>query len=419
MLPQTQSTTLGITFNRQALMVVLVMVFLSIAGYGIMIPVAPYLVARYVSDPTRIGITVGLLTTLYAVCQFLAAPGLGAISDRFGRRPILLLCLLGSAGGFLLLGIGGALWVLFLGRIIDGLTGANSSVIMAYVADITPSQTRGKYFGFIGALEGLGLVLGPTVGGLLARFSIEMPFYVAAAVAFASFIVGLLFLPESLPKATRASSITVAALNPLRALWDVFTIRHLRWLLVAIFLFMLPGYMVQSNLGLFAKDSMFWNADAVGVLFTIFGIASVLVQAVLLQWLLKHVGAMQLSIVGLCLAVIALLLIVPVALVRSTPLFYSVMILLALGDGLTSPNLPALISQGADERSQGKVQGGNKSMQSLAAITGPLVAGALYDHVGYSSPYVAGAGLFVLTIGAILLARPVLHRVIEASAQES
>jgi DHA1 family tetracycline resistance protein-like MFS transporter len=118
-------------------------------------------------------------------------------------------------------------------------------------------------------------------------------------------------------------------------------------------------------------------------------------------------------------AVIALLLIVPVALVRSTPLFYSVMVLLALGDGLTSPNLPALISQGANERSQGKVQGGNKSMQSLAAITGPLVAGALYDHLGYSSPYVAGAGLFVVTIGAILLARPVLHRVTEASAQES
>jgi DHA1 family tetracycline resistance protein-like MFS transporter len=254
---------------------------------------------------------------------------------------------------------------------------------------------------------------------LLAKFSVEMPFYVAAAVAFASFIVGLLFLPESLPKAKRTSSLSVAALNPLGALWDVFALRHLRWLLIAMFLFMLPGYMVQSNLGLFAKDNLFWNADAVGVLFTVFGIASVLVQAVLLQWLLKHFREMQLSVVGLCLAAIALSLMVPVALVRSAPLFYSVMILLALGDGLTSPNLSALISQGADERSQGKVQGGNKSMQSLAAITGPVVAGGLYDHLGHSSPYVAGAGLFVLTIGAIVLALPVLQRVTEASAQES
>src|SRR5262249_51876350 len=196
-------------------MIILVMVFLSIAGYGIIIPVAPFLVARYLSDPTRSGITVGLLTTLYAICQFLAAPALGAISDRFGRRPLLLLCLLGSASGFLLLGIGGALWILFLGRIIDGLTGANSSVIMAYVADITPPQQRGKYFGLIGALEGLGLVLGPTLGGLLAKFGIQVPFYVAAAVAFASFVLGLLLMPESLPKAKRASSINISALNPL------------------------------------------------------------------------------------------------------------------------------------------------------------------------------------------------------------
>src|SRR5574341_2275395 len=129
---QNKTTSTDAGFSTKALIIVLTMVFLSIAGYGIMIPVAPFLIARYVSDPTKLGIEVGLLTTIYAVCQFIAAPGLGAISDRFGRRPVLLVCLLGSAAGFLLLGIGGALWILFLGRIIDGLTGANSSVILAY-----------------------------------------------------------------------------------------------------------------------------------------------------------------------------------------------------------------------------------------------------------------------------------------------
>jgi MFS transporter, DHA1 family, tetracycline resistance protein len=143
--PQSQSITTIVSLSHKALMILLVMVFLSIAGYGIMIPVAPFLIARYVSDPTKIGVAVGLLTTIYAVCQFVATPGLGAISDSLRRRPILLLCLLGSKSGFLLLGIGGALWVLFLGRVIDGLTGANSSVIMAYVADITPPKERGKY----------------------------------------------------------------------------------------------------------------------------------------------------------------------------------------------------------------------------------------------------------------------------------
>ena len=399
-------------------MIVLVMVFLGISGYGIMIPVAPFLIARYVSDPAKIGIAVGLLTTIYAICQFLAAPGLGAISDRFGRRPILLLCLVGSAGGFLLLGIGGALWVLFLGRIIDGLTGANSSVIMAYVADITPPKERGKYYGMIGAVEGLGLVLGPTVGGVLAKFNIQVPFYVAAAVAFASFVVGLLFMPESLAKAKRALFIDPSKLNPFGTLREVFALHQIRWLLVAIFLFMLPGYIVQSNLGLFAKDSLLWNADAVGVLFTVFGIASILVQAVLLQLLLKRFSATQLSIIGLCLAALALLLMIPVNVVGSATLLYIVIILLALGDGLSSPNLSALISQGADESSQGKVQGGSKSMQSLAAITGPIVAGEFYDHLGHSSPYVAGAGLFALTIGAMLMALPTLRRVTESLVPE-
>jgi MFS transporter, DHA1 family, tetracycline resistance protein len=263
----------------------------------------------------------------------------------------------------------------------------------------------------IGALEGLGLVLGPTTGGLLAKFGIEVPFYIAAAVAFTSFIIGLLFLPESLAKAKRVSSISVSTLNPFAALQEVFALHHIRWLLIAIFLFMLPGYIIQLNLGLFTKDVLSWNADAVGVLFTVFGIAIILVQAALLQWLLKRFHAIQLSIAGLGLAVIALLLMVPIHLTGSAALLYGVILLLALGDGLASPNLSALISQGANERSQGKVQGGSKSMQSLAAIAGPVIAGVLYDRLGHSSPYVAGAGLFALTIGSLLFAIPVLKRI--------
>ena len=413
-----QSTTTSVSLNRKAWIVVLVTTFLNVAGYGIIIPVAPFLITRYVNDPTRLGITVGLLTTIYAVCQFIAAPGLAAISDRLGRRPILLICLLGSALGFLLLGIGGALWVLFLGRIIDGLTGANASVILAYVADITPPKERSKYYGWTGALEGLGLVVGPTVGGLLAKFGIQVPFYAAAAVALASLVVGLFFMPESLAKAQRTASLSLARLNPFSTLQAVFALPQLRWLLVAIFLFMLPGYMFQSNLGLFAKDLLHWNADAVGVLFTVFGIASTLVQAVVLQWLLRWFSATQLSIGGLCLAVIALLLMTPVVALGSATLLYGAIILLALGDGLTSPNLSALISQAADAGSQGKVQGASKSMQSLAAITGPVLSGELYDHLAHGSPYVAGAGLFVLTIGAMLLALPALRRVTESATPE-
>src|SRR5574341_456432 len=195
---QTQSTTSNTGPNRKALIVILVTAFLNVAGYGLIIPVAPFLITRYVSDPASLGLAVGLLTTIYAVCQFISAPGLGVLSDHFGRRPILLICLLGTAFGFLLLGIGGALWVLFVGRVIDGITGANSSVIMAYIADITPPDGRSRYYGWVGALEGLGLVMGPAVGGLLARLGIQVPFLAAAAVAFTGVVIGLLFVPESL-----------------------------------------------------------------------------------------------------------------------------------------------------------------------------------------------------------------------------
>ncbi len=403
-----QSTTPGAALNRKALILIITTSVLNVAGFGIIIPVAPFLIAQYVSDPNQVGITVGLLTTIYAVCQFAAAPGLGALSDRYGRRPILLICLIGSAVGYLLLGIGGALWVLFLGRIIDGLTGANSSVIMAYVADITPPEQRSKYYGWIGALEGVGIIIGPTIGGLLAKFGLSVPLYVAAAIAFAGVILGLFFLPESLVTTKRAASVSIARLNPLSTLRGVFTLTHLRWLMIAMFLYILPGYILQSNLGLFAKDNLNWDAVSVGALFTVFGVASIIVQAVLLQWLLRRFNAAQLCIGGFGLAALAFLSIAAVALVGSPVLLYVGVILMAMGDGFASPNLSALISQGADASSQGKVQGGSKSMQSLGGMVGPLLAGFLYDTFGHGSPYIVGAGLFLLALGAVVLAIPML-----------
>src|SRR5690349_6693738 len=184
--------------NRKAMIFVIVTVLLNTMGFTLIVPVAPFLVTRYVSDPAMIGVAVGWLSSIYAICQFIAAPGLGSLSDRFGRRPLLLLCLLGSAIGYLFLGFGGALWILFLGRAIDGITGANTSIIIAYITDIVPQNERGRYFGIIGAIGALSIVLGPAAGGLMAKFGYEVPFYVAAGVAFFNVIFGLLFMPESL-----------------------------------------------------------------------------------------------------------------------------------------------------------------------------------------------------------------------------
>src|SRR5437868_5222662 len=181
--------------RRGALFFVLATSFLNLMGVSIIAPVAPYLAQRYGAD----AFTVGLLFAANSFFQFLAMPGLGALSDRYGRRPILLLSLFGSAVGYLLFGLGGALWVLFFSRILDGVTSGDVGAILAYIADISDPEDRIKYYGWIGAVSGFGFVVGPAIGGLLSRMSYEAPFYAVAAITFANTLWGLVQLPESLP----------------------------------------------------------------------------------------------------------------------------------------------------------------------------------------------------------------------------
>jgi len=392
--------------NRKALLFIIVTVILNTLGFTLIVPVAPFLVARYVSNPNSIGVAVGWLGSIYAICQIIAAPGLGVLSDRFGRRPLLLLCLFGSALGYLLLGIGGALWVLFLGRAIDGITGGNTSIIIAYITDVVPSSQRSKYFGILGAIGAGCVVLGPAAGGFLAQFGYAMPFFVAGAIAFANVIYGIFFMPESLKSDRQISPITFAQLNPLSTLGEIYRLPHLRWLIVALFLYTLSTIIVPSNLGLFTKDNLNWEADRVGLLFSVFGISSIFVQGLVLQGLLKRFKAHQVMIAGLWVTIVSLLIIALVGIRDSSMILYIGIIVFALGEGLTSPTMLELITHCTDEQSHGKVQGGSQSVQSLANVVGPVFAGLLYDHWSHSSPYVFGAAVILLTIGAVSLVLP-------------
>jgi DHA1 family tetracycline resistance protein-like MFS transporter len=312
--------------------------------------------------------------------------------------------MLGSAVGYLIFGIGGALWVLFAGRIIDGITGGNLTVAFAYIADVTPPDERGKFFGWIGALSGIGFIIGPTLGGLLARFGNEVPLYFAAALTFANLIFGFFFMPESLPPEKRATSITVKGLNPFGVLRQVVAVPQLRRLLLALFLFNLPFSVLQTNIGLFVHDNLSWDIAMTGSLFALVGITDILVQGILLQRLLKSFGEARVATFGLVGELAGYLLITSVAFTKAPALMVIGTFTLAMGDGLLGPSVAGLLSRSADEQSQGQVQGGSQAVQALAHIGGPVLGGAVYDRHGYASPYLAGAGLVMVALGVIMSA---------------
>jgi MFS transporter, DHA1 family, tetracycline resistance protein len=365
----------------------LVTAFSSTMGVGIISPVVPFLVQPYLRNPDNLALVVGLLTSSYAICQFIAAPTLGALSDRYGRRPVLLICLFGSVIGYLLFGMGGALWVLFTGRIIDGLTGGNISTLFAYVADITPPEKRGQQFGKIGAATGVGFICGPLIGGLAARFGYAAPLYVGAAVTFANMAWGYFFMPETLDASLRAQAVPLAQLNPFKQLRGVLALGQLRWLLIATFLHTIPFTILASNLALLTKDALRWQPAAIGMLLFAFGLQDALTQGFFVQRLLPRFGEAKVAIGATILEIAGYALIALAAYTASAALLVTGFILFGLGESSFGPSLGGLISRRVGPRDQGRVQGSNQSLQALARMTGPILGGQLYTSGGRAAPY--------------------------------
>lgn len=394
---------------HKAIFFLMVIALFNTMGMTMMGTVVPFMTLRYLNDPNNLAFVVAWLTSMYGICQLLAAPGLGLLSDRFGRRPVLFICLLGSAVGYLLFGFGGSLWLLFLGRIIDGLTGGNFSVLFAYIADITEPEERGKYFGLTGGISGIGFILGPAIGGLLANISYSTPFLVAAIIILLDLVWGFFFLPESLHKEHRVTEIRVSDLNPLKQLGGVLTMANLRWLLLAGFLYAFPFANLATLLTVLMRDSLGWNATAAGLVMTTVGVVDILVQGVLVGKLLPIFGDIKLGIGSLILVAASYVLIGTVALVASPILLLVGVVLFAGAGGLVENALRGLLSRQAGPSQQGLVSGASQSMQSLAMILGPLLGGLLYVQVGHAVPYWSGALIIVLAIGSIALSIPSLR----------
>ncbi|SMB91369.1 MFS transporter [Deinococcus hopiensis] len=383
----------------------LVTTFLFGIGMSLVFPVLPFLVARYVPDATQQGAVIGGLAAVFALVSFFSAPVLGAVSDAFGRRPVIMLSLLGSALGFLLFGIGGSLTVLFLGRVIEGLTSGAMGALMAYIADSTDEEDRGKVFGMIGATVGAAMIVGPALGGFLSRFGLSAPVFVAAGVTLVNLLWGHFVLPESLPRDQRNRHFDATHLNPFLQLGHALQRPVVRRLVGVSVLFTLPLSLMQIVLPLTVRDTLGWGPAQIGTVFMVSGVVDIVMQGVLLPHLIRLLGERRLGQLGLGVGLIGMVGLSLVPLKPVAALVYLSVLVFSLGEGVFSACLSTLLSLAIPAGEQGRVQGGAQAMGELAQAVGPLATGQLYSRMGPSATLGAGAGSVLLALALLLTAK--------------
>ncbi len=354
-----------------------------------MMPVVPYIVRPYSAD----ALTIGLLAVTFSVAQFFAAPLLGALSDRHGRRPVLVMSMFGASIGYAFFGIGGALWIFFVSRLVAGFTGGNLTAAQAYIADVSGPADRAKNFGLVGAAFGLGFILGPSIGGALAKISLSAPAWASAGVALLTASFGWFVLPESLaPELRRPRPLHGGDFNPFRLLHKATSAPRLRALFLGIFLTRFAHMGLQTNFAIYTLDRFKFTPSQNAVVFTVLGVTSTVVQGFLIRRIAGRVSDRSLLLVGLLIMVAGF---AAIAAVPSGWMLSPAIAVLALGTGLVTPTLQSLISQAGTAEEQGLLFGANGAITSLTAILGPAYAGAVFDHVAFTAPYWSGAVLIV------------------------
>jgi DHA1 family tetracycline resistance protein-like MFS transporter len=351
---------------------VLVCVFLDLLGVGLVVPVLPLLVGEFVSTREGQVLWFGLLAAVFGLMQFLCMPMLGAISDRVGRRPVLLYSMGGLCLNFLATAWAPNLACLFIGRVIGGMSAASIAVASAYASDISSPAQRAGSFGKIGAVAGLGFICGPLLGGLLGGQALHLPFYVAAGLSVCNLIYGALLVPESLP-AARRRPIDRRAMNPLRALGKVATQVATRVPTFAYALAACAQVMLQTTWVLYTHFRFGWGARDNGIALFVVGVASAAVQAALLGPLTRWLGERRLAFLGLASGAVAYLC---YGLVARGWMMYAV-IVVNLPSFATAPALQALISTRTSAQEQGETQGALQAINSLGFMVMPLLAAAI------------------------------------------
>jgi DHA1 family tetracycline resistance protein-like MFS transporter len=390
---------------------VLVAVFIDMVGIGIAIPVLPVLIGAYTASREMQAYWSMALLAAYGLMQFLCAPMLGAISDRFGRRPVLIAAILGLGIHYLLIAIAPSLLFMLVARLIGGITGASFSVANAYLADITPPEQRAKNFGLVGAAFGLGFICGPMLGGILGGIDLHLPFYVAAGISALNAIYGFLVVPESLPP-ERRNAFSLARANPFRALIALIH-NHAVGSLVIVYAFYFIAHMTMVQSFVLATHFRFgWGTFQNGVLLFCVGLLSTIVQGGLIGRLVKRFGEERLVLmaVGSNVIIQTLYGLAPEGWMMFPILFSGFLIFTA------GPSIQAVVSKSADPSTQGVTMGALQSISSLAAVIGPLLGNGLLAQVADLPPTDIRVGvnffacallnLFAFTLAWRRLARP-------------
>ena len=358
-------------------------------GFTIVSPVLPFLTLPYSHSIHQQAFYITLLMSVYALAAFLSAPILGSLSDHFGRRPILSI-------GYLLFGLGNSIWMLFLGRIIEGLTAGEISTLYAYFADITEPNERTKVFGWMGALVGIGTTLGPIIGGLLAELGNSVPIFIGALFTFLNAVYGYTFMLESLPIKKRSVDLSFSHVRPFHQLQQLFKISSVIPLFTAGFAVWLAAGSLQSIFSQFSIDAFQWKAGLVGLSFSLIGILDTVSQLFIMPRLLKKFSEQQITRIGMFSEILAYLFITLSGILLLPILFLFGIICYGFGDSIFTPVFNGQLSNSVSDNQQGLVMGGTQSIQSLSRVIGPLIAGQLYA----AAPFLPTVFGFLLMIFA-------------------
>ena len=379
--------------RKAAIAFIVVTIFLDVLGLGIVIPVLPHLVTDFLhGNASAAAPYFGLLSASFATMQFLFSPLLGTLSDRFGRRPVLLVALFGFGLNYLLMGWAPSLAWLFVARIFSGITGASLTTANAYIADISTRQNRAQNFGLVGAMFGLGFICGPALGGLLGHLGPRLPFFASAGVVFVNFFYGLFVLPESLPP-ERRRAFSLARANPLGGLLRLRAYPMVAGLAVTFVCMSLAQRGMESVFVLYSRYRYGWHELENGLVLSLVGVGAALVQGVLIRRIVPRLGERRVVQLGLVLSMVGYVLYG----VASRSWILLVGIVLASFGGLAAPALQGLITGEVPPTEQGGVQGTFTSLTSLCSIVAPIVASQTFAFfTGARAPFrLPGAPFFV------------------------